>query len=71
MSDIKDAEREVHVLTPTRYEAPVGNVDANVRIFERNEKLGGFAGVVGYKDCGWRQMHVDVLRLLGQERGRI
>ena len=75
---MKQAEKEVHVLTPTRYEAPersdalyVKATRQNTRGVEENAGLMYGGGEKSDGSTDWRsvrQVHVDVLKMFGRRR---
>ncbi|KAF1935946.1 hypothetical protein EJ02DRAFT_360312 [Clathrospora elynae] len=71
VEDVQRASQEVHVLTPTRYEAPPREFEkANHGASKTNKSLGYGQG--GKESVVWEGRHgaiVDVLRMFGWARG--
>jgi hypothetical protein len=66
--DVKNAEKEVHVLRPTRYERPLVR---DARAEKQNWGLVYGEPVSTIRSEAWRDMHeaqMDVLRMFGRAR---
>jgi hypothetical protein len=70
--DVQQAEQEVHILTPTRYEglSKPDFTGANSQAIKDNRRQSHLYPAEGREDwLNIQQRHIDVLKTLGHARG--